>query len=104
MSVLHVTGIALQSIGKPDLALGRERNEYFGREHLGDGIQAQQALSVGRMLVALLGLAIAKHDAVVAARDRQHHARRAGVDEHDGTREVARFRQHRIGGRRILRE
>ena len=80
------------------------RVKHFGREDLGDGIQSEQALAVRRALVALLGLAVAKHDAAVAAHDHQHHAGGAGVDEHDGAGEVARFRQDRIGRRRICRE
>ena len=98
---LHVAGVALQRIGDAELALGREGDEHFGRENLGDGIQSQKALAVGRALVALLGLAIAENDLAVATHDHQDHAGGAGIDEHDGAGEVARLGQDRIGRRRI---
>ena len=74
MSDLRVAGVALQRIGEAQLALGGQRDEHFGRKHLGDGIQAEKTVAVGRALVALLGLAIAKDEAAVAAHDHQDHA------------------------------
>jgi hypothetical protein len=85
------------------LAFGGKRGQHLGREHFGDGIEPQQAVAVGRAPVAHLGLAVAADEAVVAVYDRQDHARRAGIDEHDGAGEVGGLAKDGIGRRRISR-
>ena len=76
---LRVAGPALKRIGQAQLAVGDERDQRFGGEHLVDGIQPQQALAVRLLLAAGRGLAEPAHDLIVTANDHQHHPRRAGT-------------------------
>ncbi len=85
-----------------ELALGGEGDQHLGREDLGDGVQAEKAVAVGRLLVALLCLAIAEDEAAVAAHDNQDHAWGAGSHEHGGAGEAGCIREDRIG-RRLFR-
>ena len=55
----RIAGVALQRVGETEPAFRDQGHQHFGGEDLGDGVEAQQALAVGRVPVALLGLAVA---------------------------------------------